>query len=77
MARIYASQIPDLIADLQALQSMSPEDVTAETLTPEEIAMVYESRRKRLLLKMENRGLTIAADPEAAPPPPSDYDLAA
>lgn len=64
MARIYASQIPDLIADLQALQSMSPADVTDETLTPEEIAMVYESRRKKLLLRMENRGLTIAADPE-------------
>jgi hypothetical protein len=64
MARIYASQISELVADLQALQSMSPADVTAETLTPEEIAMVFESRRKRLLLRLENRGLTIAADPE-------------
>jgi hypothetical protein len=77
MARIYASQIPDLIADLQALQSMSPADVTAETLTPDEIAMVYESRRKKLLLRMENRGLTIAADPVGSLMPPSDYDLAA
>jgi hypothetical protein len=64
MARIYASQISELVADLQALQSMSPADVTAETLTPDEIAMVFESRRKRLLLRLENRGLTIAADPE-------------
>jgi hypothetical protein len=64
MARIYASQISELVADLQALQSMSPADVTAETLTPEEIAIVFESRRKRLLLRLENRGLTIAADPE-------------
>jgi hypothetical protein len=63
MARIYASQISELVADLQALQSMSPADVAAETLTPEEIAMVFESRRKRLLLRLENRGLTIAADP--------------
>ena len=63
MARIYASQISELVADLQALQSMSPADVTAETLTPEEIFMVFESRRKRLLLRLENRGLTIAADP--------------
>jgi hypothetical protein len=64
MARIYASQISELVADLQALQSMSPADVTAETLTPDEIAMVFDSRRKRLLLRLENRGLTIAADPE-------------
>lgn len=64
MARIYASQISELVADLQALQSMSPADVTAETLTPDEITMVFESRRKRLLLRLENRGLTIAADPE-------------
>jgi hypothetical protein len=63
MARIYASQIPEVVAELQALQTMSPADVTAETLTPEEIAMVFESRRKRLLLRLENRGLTIAADP--------------
>jgi hypothetical protein len=66
MARIYASQISELVADLQALQSMSPADVTAETLTPDEIAMVFESRRKRLLLRLENRGLTIAADPVEA-----------
>jgi hypothetical protein len=66
MARIYASQISELVADLQALQAMSPADVTAETLTPDEIAMVFESRRKRLLLRLENRGLTIAADPVAA-----------
>jgi hypothetical protein len=63
MARIYASQIPEVVAELQALQAMSPSDVTAETLTPDEIAMVFESRRKRLLLRLENRGLTIAADP--------------
>jgi hypothetical protein len=66
MARIYASQINELISDLRALQSMSPADVTAETLTPDEIAMVFDSRRKRLLLRLENRGLTIAADPVAA-----------
>jgi hypothetical protein len=66
MARIYASQIGQLISDLQALQSMSPADVTAETLTQDEIAMVFESRRKQLLLRLENRGLTIAADPVAA-----------
>ncbi len=65
MARIYASQIPEVVAELQALQTMSPADVTAETLTPDEIAMVFESRRKRLLLRLENRGLTISADPEA------------
>lgn len=64
MARIYASQIPEVVAELQALQTMSPADVTAETLTPDEIAMVFDSRRKRLLLRLENRGLTIAADPE-------------
>lgn len=64
MARIYASQIPEVVAELQALQTMSPADVTAETLTPDEIAMVFESRRKRLLLRLENRGLTIASDPE-------------
>lgn len=64
MARIYASQIPEVVAELQALQTMSPADVTAETLTPDEVAMVFESRRKRLLLRLENRGLTIAADPE-------------
>ncbi len=64
MARIYASQIPEVVAELQALQTMSTADVIAETLTPDEIAMVFESRRKRLLLRLENRGLTIAADPE-------------
>jgi hypothetical protein len=64
MARIYASQILSLISDLRTLQLMSPSDVTAETLTPEEIDLVLEFRRKRLLLRLENRGLTIAADPE-------------
>lgn len=63
MARIYASQIPEVVAELQSLQTMSTSDVTAETLTQDEIAMVFESRRKRLLLRLENRGLTIAADP--------------
>jgi hypothetical protein len=66
MARIYASQINELISDLRTLQSMSPADVTAETLTQDEIAMVFEARRKRLLLRLENRGLTVAADPEPA-----------
>lgn len=66
MARIYASQINDVIADLKALQVVMTTDVSENTLTPEEINLVLDFRRKRLLLRLENRGLTIAADPAAA-----------
>lgn len=64
---IRTNQIDAVCADLQMLKALRIDAIDAPGLTPDEVRMVFESRRKALLLRLENMGIQVRDDPLPMP----------
>lgn len=66
-AIIRTHQIDAVCADLQMLKALCIDAIDAPGLTPDEVHMVFESRRKALLIRLENKGINVRDDPMPTP----------
>ena len=66
-AMIRVEQIDSICADLQILKALRLDAIDAPGLTPDEVQMVFESRRKALLTRLENKGIQVRDDPLPMP----------
>ena len=64
---IRTNQIDAVCADLQMLKALRIDAIDAPGLTPDEVHMVFESRRKALLTRLENKGILVRDDPIEMP----------
>lgn len=64
-AIIRIEDIDEVCADLQVLKVMRVDAIRAPGLTPDEVRMVFESRRKALLTRLENKGIRVRDDAPA------------
>lgn len=64
---IRTNQIEAVCADLQMLKALRIDAIDAPGLTPDEVQMVFESRRKALLTRLENKGINVRDDPLPMP----------
>jgi hypothetical protein len=62
-ALIRGEQIDSICADLQMLKALRLDAIDAPGLTPDEVQAVFESRRKALLTRLENKGIQARDDP--------------
>jgi hypothetical protein len=66
-ALIRGEQIDSICADLQMLKALRLDAIDAPGLTPDEVQAVFESRRKALLTRLENKGIQVRDDPLPMP----------
>jgi hypothetical protein len=66
-AMIRVEQIDSICADLQMLKALRIDAIDALGLTPDEVQAVFESRRKALLTRLENKGIQARDDPLPMP----------
>lgn len=66
-AMIRVEQIDSICADLQMLKALRLDAIDAPGLTPDEVQMVFEFRRKLLLGRLENKGIQVRVEPLPMP----------
>jgi hypothetical protein len=74
-ARIYPHQIDALVDDLRAYQALPETSIDVQDLTAEEVQMVLNRRREKLICRLHNRGIVIAREVPGAPSDAGDFGL--
>lgn len=65
-AVIHENEIPQVVDLLQSLAALDDKTLPAD-LEPDEIALLAQHRRQKLLRLLQNKGITVRAAPTATP----------